>query len=72
MRPSEIVRTDDYANFPAIAAALEAIEQATCQQELSAARDALRKAELQRDIAIGLTDMWSDWERQKAEQLGLI
>lgn len=72
MKPSQIVATDDYADFPAIAAAMAAIENAVNPEQLSAARDALRKAELERDIAKGFTDLWEPWEREHARKLGLI
>lgn len=71
MNASQIVASDDYASFPAIAAALDAIEQADSREALAMARNALRKAELQRDIAMGFTDLWSQWERDQAMALGL-
>ena len=72
MNASQAIAGDDYAAFPAIAAALNAIEQAASREQLSAARDGLRKAELQRDIALGFTDLWDDWERDQARKFNLI
>lgn len=72
MKPSKIIALDDWADFPAIAAALDAMESATNAQERDAAQDQLRKAELQRDIALNLTDMWGDWEHEQAAKLGLL
>lgn len=72
MTPAKAIALDDWADFPAIAAALDARESATNAQERDAAIDQLRKAELQRDIALNLTDMWGDWEREQAAKLGLI
>ena len=72
MNPSQIIARDDWAQFPAIAAALNAIERATNPTQLSAARDALRKAELRHDVAQGLTDLWNDWEREAALAMGLV
>jgi hypothetical protein len=72
MSPAKIIALDDWAEFPAIAAALDAMESATNAQEKSAAIDQLRKAELERDIALGLTDLWDDWNREQAVKLGLI
>lgn len=71
MKPSDII-ANDWADFPAIAAALDLIESATNAAEKLAGQEALRKAELQRDIALGLTDMWNDWEREAARAMGLV
>lgn len=62
----------EYSAFPAIAVALDDIRRATNAVALRAARDALRRAELERDIALGFTDMWTQWEREHAFALGLI
>lgn len=70
--PSQIVANDDWAAFPAIAAALAALDSATDAAARDAAREALRRAELERDIALGFTDMWGDWERGQAAAFGLI
>lgn len=72
MTPAKAIALDDWAEFPAIAAALDAMESATSAQEKSAAIDQLRKAELQRDIALNLTDMWGNWEHEQAAKLGLL
>jgi len=72
MNAAAIIASDSWAEFPAIAAALAAIEQSDSAAAKSAARDALRKAELQRDIALGFTDLWSTAEREAAAALGLI
>ena len=72
MKASQIIETDDYASFPAIAEAMGAIERADSREALGAARDALRKAELQRDIALGFTDLWGDYERELAAAFSLI
>jgi uncharacterized metal-binding protein len=39
---------------------------------LGCARSMLRRAELQRDIALGFTDLWTQAERESAAMLGLI
>lgn len=72
LTPSQAIATDDYAAFPAVAAALDQIEKARDSAQLSTARDALRKAELQRDIARGFCDLWSQFERDQAQALGLL
>ena len=89
LSPSQIVATDDYGSFPAIAAALAEIERcqlalALARQSgdnlaiegaeinLSCARGTLGRAELQRDIALGFTDLWTESERDRASMLGLI
>jgi len=72
LSPSQIVASDDYASFPAIAAALADLDKATNPAERDAARDALRRGELERDIALGFTDLWSAAERERAHALGLI
>lgn len=72
MKASQIIATDDYGSFPAIAEAMAAIERAHSREALGAARDALRKAELQRDITLGFTDLWEDYERELAAAFGLI
>ncbi len=61
-----------YSDHPAIAAAFKAIDAAATKEADGAARDQLRKAELQRDIDLGFTDLWTDWESEKARELGLI
>lgn len=72
MKISTVMATDDYAEFPAIAAALLAIEQAGDAGAASTARDALRRAELERDIALGFTDLWGQWEHEQAAAMGLL
>lgn len=72
MTYNKAVANDDYADFPAVAAALDAISSAGNAQELSAARDQLRKAELQRDIALGFTGLWGQWERDQSATMGLL
>ena len=72
MSAAQAIANDDWATFPAIAAAIDAMERATSRAEYSAAQDELRKAELQRAIALGLTDLWDDWEIEQAQALGLL
>lgn len=72
MTAAQAIASDDWADYPAIAAALDQLEQATNPQERSNAQDALRRAELERDLAMGFDDMWGDWEREQAHKLGLI
>ena len=72
MTPSQAIACDDWAEFPAIAAALDLLDNAKSAQERSDAQDALFRAELERDVAIGLTDLWNDWQREQAIKLGLI
>jgi len=67
-----LIEDPDYASHPAVSAALKAIETAVSPESLSAARDMLRKAELQRDIDMGFTDLWNQWEREQAIKLGLL
>lgn len=72
INPSQIVASDDYSSFPAIAAALAALDSATDAAARDDAREALLRAELQRDIALGFTDLWSEGERERAAAFGLI
>ncbi|WP_417615260.1 hypothetical protein [Parasphingorhabdus sp.] len=67
-----LIEDPDYASYPAVAKALDALEKADSLESKNAARDMLRKAELQRDIDRGFTDLWDQWERQHAIELGLI
>jgi hypothetical protein len=72
MTAAQAIASDDWADYPAIAAALDQLDKATNPQERGAAQDALRRAELERALALGFDDMWSDWEREEAHNLGLI
>lgn len=67
-----MIEDPTYSSHPAIAAAFVAINSATSQAELSAARDQLRKAELQRDIDLNFTEMWTAGERESAVKFGLV
>jgi hypothetical protein len=72
MNAWHVVSNDDWAQSPAISAALDAIERADSPANLSAARDQLRKAELERDISLNLQDLWGDYEWSAARAFGLI
>lgn len=69
--PSALIAQDtqERESYPPLAAAYALLDQASNASEVSAARDAIYKAELQRDIEQGFTDLWDEFgESRKWEQ----
>lgn len=66
-----ILDDSQWASFPAIREALDAMESAKDKAAYSSAQDKLFVAQLRYDYHCGIHDMWNEYEQEQAAKHGI-